>query len=286
MRKIALATLALSLIAGIPQIAQAKTPAEDLKDFRAYFMKRFPGIPLNEFQDGVYAINNDAREAWENIEEFPPWEDGFEIGKELFNTKFKNGKSYASCFKNGGKGIRQNYPMFDSKSGTIKTLEGEINACRKANGEKPLGWKKGKLAAISAYMASTSNGKELNIKVPNDKRALAIYARGKQQFYAKRGQLNFSCANCHKDNAGNMVRAETLSPALGQLSHFPVWRLKWEKPGNTLSGYGTTHRRFGGCNSNIRAKPFKAQSAEYKALEYFLTYMSNGIQVNAPASRK
>ena len=70
----------------------------------------------------------------------------------MFNTKFKNGKSYASCFKNGGKGIRQNYPMFDSKSGTIKTLEGEINACRKANGEKPLKWKKGKLAAIAALL--------------------------------------------------------------------------------------------------------------------------------------
>lgn len=83
-----------------------------------------------------------------------------------------------------------------------------------------------------------------------------------------------------------MVRAETLSPAIGQLSHFPVWRLKWAKPGSSLSGFGTAHRRFAGCNKNIRAKPQKAQGKEYKALEYFLTYMSNGIEVNAPASRK
>lgn len=142
MRKVALATLALSLIAGIPQIAQAKTPAQDLKDFRAYYMKRFPGIPLNDFQNGVYAINSDAREAWENIEEFPPWEEGFEIGENFFKTKFKNGKSLASCFSNGGNGIRQNYPMFDKQSGTIKTLEGEINACLKKNGEKTLKWKR------------------------------------------------------------------------------------------------------------------------------------------------
>lgn len=286
MRKITLATLTLSLLAGVPQFAQAKTPAEDLEDFRAYYMKLFPGIPLNDFQNGVYAINNDAREAWENIEEFPPWEEGFDIGKNIFETKFKNGKSLASCFPNGGKGIRQNYPMFDKKSGSIKTLEGEINGCLEKNGEKSLGWKKGKIAAVSAYMASTANGKPFNITIPDDERALAIYARGKQHFYAKRGQLNFSCANCHKDSAGKMVRAETLSPALGHLTHFPVWRLKWEKTGDPLSGFGTTHRRFAGCNQNIRAKPMRAQGDEYKALEYFLSYMSNGIEINAPASRK
>ncbi|MCW8927741.1 MAG: sulfur oxidation c-type cytochrome SoxA, partial [Gammaproteobacteria bacterium] len=161
----------------------------------------------------------------------------------------------------------------------VKTLEQEINECRTTNGEKPLGWNKGDIAAISAYMASTSNGKKLNVKVPNDPRALEAYNRGKQFFYAKRGQLNLSCANCHYDNAGRMVRADTLSPALGHLSHFPVYRLKW-------NGLGTAHRRYGGCNKQVRAKPFPAQSDEYRALEYFHTYMSNGISVNAPSSRK
>jgi sulfur-oxidizing protein SoxA len=76
-----------------------------------------------------------------------------------------------------------------------------------------------------------------------------------------------------------MVRADTLSPALGHATHFPVYRLKW-------SGLGTLHRRYGGCNKQVRALPFKAQSDEYKALEYFHTYMSNGIEVNAPSTRK
>lgn len=278
MRKIALTAAAVALFAGLPLAAQA-TPAEDLKSFREYFMKRFPGVPLKEYQNGVYAVNADARSSWEAIEEFPPYEDALDKGKELFNTPFANGKTYASCFPNGGKGIRQNYPYFDAASGQVKTLEEEINECRTKNGEKPLGWKKGDIAAISAYMASTSNGKKLNVKVPNDPRALEAYNRGKKHFYAKRGQLNLSCANCHKDNAGNMVRADTLSPALGHPTHFPVYRLKW-------SGLGTMHRRYGGCNKQVRAKPFKAQSDEYKALEYFHTYMSNGIPVNAPSSRK
>lgn len=278
MRIFALTATLVALLVGLPTAAQA-TPEEDLQAFREYYMKRFPGVPLEEYQNGVYAINADARMSWEAIEEFPPYEDALAKGEKLFKTPFANGKSYASCFPNGGKGIRQNYPYFDKSSGQVKTLEGEINECRGKNGEQPLGWKKGDIAAISAYMASTSNGKKLNIVVPNDERALAAYTRGKHHFYAKRGQLNLSCANCHYDNAGNMVRADTLSPALGHPTHFPVWRLKWD-------GLGTLHRRYGGCNLQVRAKDFKAQSDEYKALEYFHTYMSNGISINAPSTRK
>jgi len=278
MRKIALAASVVALFAGLPAAVQA-SPSEDLKSFREYFMKRFPGVPLNEYQNGVYAINADARMSWEAIEEFPPYEDELDKGEKLFNTPFANGKTYSSCFKNGGEGIRQNYPYFDTNSGKVKTLEAEINECREKNGEKPLGWKKGDIAAISAYMGSTSNGKKINITIPNDPRALAAYERGKNHFYAKRGQLNLSCANCHKDNAGNRIRGDILSPALGHPSHFPVYRLKW-------SGLGTMHRRFDGCNKQVRAKSFAAQSEEYASLEYFLNYMSNGIEVNAPSSRK
>ena len=279
MKKLVTTAAALAILVSTPFVAKATTPQEDLKAFREFYMKRFPGIPLNEFQNGVYAINADARSSWEAIEEFPPYEDAVAEGKKLFNTPFANGKTYGSCFKNGGIGIRQNYPYFDAASGEVKTLEQEINECRVKNGEKPLKWKKGPIAEISAYMASTSNGKELNVVVPNDPRALAWYERGKRHFYQKRGQLNLSCANCHKDNAGNRIRADVLSPALGHPTHFPVWRLKW-------NGLGTLHRRYGGCNKQVRAKPFPAQSAEYRALEYFHTYMSNGIEVNAPSTRK
>jgi sulfur-oxidizing protein SoxA len=279
MRKLALTATVVALFGSILPLAAQATPAEDLKSFREYFMRRFPGVPLDEYKNGVYAINADARSSWEAIEEFPPYEDELAKGEELFNTPFANGATYASCFPNGGIGIRQNYPYFDAESGEVKTLEGDINACRTKNGEKPLKWKKGAIAEISAYMASTSNGKKLNVKVPNDPRALAAYERGKQHFYAKRGQLNLSCANCHRDNSGNRIRADILSPALGHPTHFPVYRLKW-------GSLGTLHRRYGGCNKQVRAKPFKAQSDEYKALEYFHTYMSNGISVNAPSSRK
>ncbi len=166
-------------------------------------------------------------------------------------------------------------------------MEGMINDCRKKAGLEPYGWKKGKLAAVSAYLASTSNGKKIKVKIDKDPRSIEMYERGKHHFYAKRGQLNFSCANCHVYYAGGQIRANILSPALGHTSHFPVYRKKWEAGGKgAMGGFGTLHRRYGGCNKQVRAKPFKAQGDEYLALEYFHQYMSNGIEVNAPGVRQ
>jgi sulfur-oxidizing protein SoxA len=262
----------------VPLAAQA-TPEDELKAFREYFKKRFPDTPFNDFVNGVYSIDPASREQWEAIEEFPPYEINIENGKELFNEPFKNGKTYASCFPNGDKGIKDKYPYFNSKSGTVKTLEQEINECREKNSEKPLGLGKGDIADLSAYLSYATRGKKINVKIPDDPKAKEWYEKGKHHFYAKRGQLNLACADCHVYYAGNMIRADLLSPALGQVSHFPVYRSKW-------GGLGTLHRRYKGCNEQVRAKAFPMQGDEYRALEYFHTYMSNGLEFNGPGARK
>jgi sulfur-oxidizing protein SoxA len=278
MKKLLIATLVLGLFGGVTLPAQA-SPEQDLKEFRAYFENRFPGTPFNDFINGVYSIDPASREQWESIEEFPPYELNLEKGEALFKAPFANGKSYADCFDKGGIGIAHRYPFFDQESGSVITLEGSINACREANGEEPLGWEKGAIADISAYMHYTSRGEIINVVVPDTPEAMAAYERGKNHFYAKRGQLNMACADCHVHYSGNNIRADLLSPALGQASGFPVYRSKW-------GGLGTLHRRYGGCNKQVRAKPYKPQSDEYKALEYFHTYMSNGLEVNGPSARK
>jgi len=258
---------------------QSRPAQQDLKEFRAYFADRFPDVPFKEFINGVYAIDQASREQWEAIEEFPPYELNIDKGKSLFNKPFKNGKTYASCFRNGGIAIKQDFPYYNSATGKVITLESAINDCRSKNGEEPLKWKKGAIADLSAYMAYTSRGNKTNVTVPADEGAQAAYKRGKAHFYAKRGQLNMSCADCHRWNAGNRIRADLLSPALGHTTHFPVYRSKW-------GGLGTMHRRYGGCNKQVRAKPYKAQSDEYRTLEYFHTYMSNGLVMNGPGARK
>ena len=285
MKKLAIITTVLSLLCA-PLLGFAANPAQDLKDFRNYYTEKFPDTPLHDFINGVYSIHKSSREQWEAFEEFPQYEIYVDKGEILFNKPFKNGKTYSSCFPKAKKGIRQNYPYFSTKRNEVVTLELAINECRKKNGEKPLKWKKGAMTHLTAYMAYKSRGKKGNVKIVNSAESMKWYERGKKHFYAKRGQLNMSCADCHYHNAGNKIRADILSPALGHTSHFPVYRNKWSLVSKTGDGMGTLHRRYGGCNKQVRAKPFKAQSEEYRALEYFHTSMSNGLTMNGPGIRK
>jgi len=274
--KLVLVTFAASLL--VPHALAETTPEEDRKEVVEYFKQLFPDVPLEDFVNGQYALDDDRRKQWETLQDFPPYEFAVAEGKELFETPFANGKTYASCFDNGGIAIRQNYPYFDQTTNEVITLELAINRCRLENGEPLLGYKKGAIASISAYMALTSEGKELDIKVPDDPDALAAYQDGKEFYYTRRGQLNFSCASCHVQNPGKWIRSDLLSPGLGQPANFPVHRSKWGE-------LGTLHRRFVGCNTNVRAEPFEAQSEEYRNLEYFMTYISNGLPVVGPTTR-
>ena len=273
-----LAALALAIFIQPATAADTPDPAADAKAFRDYFVKKFPKVKLEDFVNGPYSLNEDMRRQWEEKEQFPPYEFALEAGKEMFATPFRNGKTYADCFPNGGIGIRQNYPYFDEKEGKVVTLELALNRCREANGEAPYSYVKDEMASLTAYMAFTSRGKPMDIKVPDDPRALAAYEDGKRHFYTRRGQLNFSCASCHVQSPGERIRAETLAPALGIMNALPIYRSEW-------SGMGTTSRRLVTCNSQTRAVPLDPQSDEYRDLEYFLSYMSNGLPISGPGAR-
>ncbi|BBB30182.1 sulfur oxidation c-type cytochrome SoxA [Neptunomonas japonica] len=255
-------------------------PEADRMALQNFFKKRFPDAELADYVNGIYAVDADSRAQWEELESFPPYEFDVEEGERLFKTAFANGKGYADCFENGGVGIRQNFPYWNKEAGTVKTLEQEINECRESNGEKPLKWGKGPIAQVSAYMAWTSRDNVFDIKIPEgDDGALAAYLEGKKFFYTKRGQLNLSCANCHLQGSNVRIRADLAGPALGHTSHFPVFRSKWGE-------LGTLHRRYKGCHKDSRSKPLDMQHETFRNLEYFQTYMSNGLVVNGPGSRK
>ena len=277
-----LALISAALPAGV--IVQAATagetpnPAADAKAFRDFYVKKFPNVKLEDFVNGPYSLNEDMRRQWQEKEEFPPYEFALESGKEMFATPFKNGKTYADCFENGGIGVRQNFPYFDVKQGEVVTLELALNRCRAANGEAPLSYVKDDMASLTAYMAYTSRGKPFDIRIPDDPRALAAYENGKRYFYTRRGQLNFSCASCHVQSPGERLRAEILAPALGILNAMPIYRSEW-------AGMGTISRRFITCNSQTRAVPEEAQSENYRDLEYFLSYVSNGLPISGPGAR-
>jgi sulfur-oxidizing protein SoxA len=109
-----------------------------------------------------------------------------------------------------------------------------------------------------------------------DGAAAPFWEQGKEIYYTRVGQLDMSCANCHEDNYGNMIRADHLSQ--GQINGFPTYRLKNAK-------LNTIHGRFKGCMKNIRATPYKEGSDEFKALELYVASRANGLSVETPSVR-
>ena len=272
---------AVAIVVGVAQpllAADAVDPQADFKAFRKYFTERFPKVPLNDFVNGPYSMDEGLRKQWKAIDEFPPYEFAVEQGKQMFETPFKNGKTYGDCFPNKGIGVRQMYPMFDAKSGKVITLEVAVNQCREANGEKPFDYSKDEMANVTAYMAFTSRGKPFDIKIPDDPRALAAYKNGEEYFYSRRGQLNFACASCHVQSPGMRIRTEVLAPALGITAALPIYRSAW-------GGMGTTTRRFRTCNSQVRGVPLPGGDDLYRDVEYYLSYMANGLPISGPGAR-
>jgi sulfur-oxidizing protein SoxA len=285
MKKTILALIALGIAAGAPLAAQAD-PASDLKQFRAFFKKKFPSVKFDDYANGFYALPGmeEYRAQWESYNDFPPYELGFERGREMWEKPFKNGKTFASCFKNGGKNIAQNYPYWDEAKKEVRTAELDLNDCLKQNGEKEFTDlnkdQKGRvqLAELAAYFYSLSKGQRVSVDLSKPG-ALAAYEKGKQFWWAKRGQLNFACADCHMNLAGkNLGGNQPLSAALGHPVGWPAQRLEWGR-------LETIHQRYATCNSQVRAKPLKHNGEEYRTLQLYETYLSSGLPLTAPAMR-
>lgn len=252
-------------------------PESDRQAIREFYAKRFPNTPLEAHKDGVYAIDAGAREQWLEMEEFPPYEIAVDEGAELFEEPFGDGSSYPDCFDEGA--VKQRYPYFDDARAEVVTLEMAINDCRAEHGEAALDFDGAEITQLVAYMAFASRGEIIDVATPASDAALAAYESGKRFYTTRRGQLNFACSSCHVQLAGNLLRAERLSASLGQVTHWPVYRFQWQD-------VGSLHKRFAECNRQVRAEPFAAQSEAYRNLEYFLSYLSNGFELNGPATRK
>ena len=260
----------------VPGVATAD-PVADRQALREYYSQRFFDVPLQAHQDGAYALDADAREQWLELEDFPPYEIDVDEGADLFTTPFVNGANFSACFGDGA--IRQDYPYFDATRETVVTLEMAVNECLLEHGESPWPFSSTEMSAVVGFIAYASRGATVAIATPESAAALNAYEAGKQYYLSRRGQLNFACSHCHIDMVGNKLRAETLSASLGHVTHWPTYRFKWQ-------ALGGLHRRFQECNSQVGAQPLDLQSEPYRNLEYFLTYMANGLQWNGPSTRK
>lgn len=254
------------------------TPESDRQAFIKYYTSKYPNIKIEDYVYGALAFDEDSKAQYDAIMEFPPFEGQIEKGRKMWETPFKNGKTYASCMPSGGKQIAGNYPMFDEAKGKVVTLEAAINDCRVANGEAPYKISdKNTLGTLTAYMRTLSDGMLMNIKVETPK-AVAAYEDGKKTFFSRKGQLNFACSSCHVQNAGVRLRSELISPAVGHAVHWPVFR-----GGDNLV---TLQNRYTGCFKQVRAVPPAEGSTTMDNLEYFHSSLSNGLPLKASVFRK
>lgn len=203
---------------------------------------------------------------------------GVEAGAEIWETADGSaGKSCADCHgaPEDMAGVKAVYPKWNDAAGEVRTLQMQVNDCRENRmGAEPWGYDKTPAINIEALLASVSRGMPVNVAI--DGPAQAVWEQGKELYYTRTGQLELSCANCHEDNYGNMIRADHLSQ--GQINGFPVYRLKNTK----LNG---VHSRFKGCVRDTRAHTYKPGSDEFVALELYVASRGNGLSVEGPSVR-
>jgi len=201
-------------------------------------------------------------------------------GRKIWGTiEGQAGRSCASCHGDSAsalRGVATTYPHYEPALGKLIDLEQRINHCRTEHMRaEPWKWESKPLLSITALVKMQSRG--MPMAVISDGAAKAFFDRGRDFYYQRRGQLDLSCAQCHDQNVGKMLRGETLSQ--GQSTGYPLYRLKWQ-------GLGSLHRRFVTCNEIARAEPYPLGSEEYVDLELFLAARSNGLAIETPAVRK
>src|SRR5262249_16365485 len=151
-------SLVLLAFAASPSVSAPISPADDRKDFIEFLGQRFPGVPSDDFAYGALIASPGGREQYEQIMEFPPFLDDIEKGRRIWETPFRNGMTFSSCFPNGGRNVVGNYPYFDDVLGKLVTFESALNACLRANGEGELAYgEREPMGVLTAYARTLSD---------------------------------------------------------------------------------------------------------------------------------
>ena len=121
--------LLISVLATLIAVGATATLAgqsEDLKALKNYIQKRFPNVAYIDFANGSYALDAAKATQWESQRDFPPFLDHLDVGEEIWNTPFANGKGFGDCFGSDPSQVRVKYPRWNADTKKVETLEGQI----------------------------------------------------------------------------------------------------------------------------------------------------------------
>jgi L-cysteine S-thiosulfotransferase len=235
--------------------------------------------PANDRRSG-YAFLSEENRQLQNDEFANPGMLWVEKGRELWKAvDGPASKSCASCHQDAERsmrGLRAQYPKFDSRRKKLINLEQRINRCRETHlRAKPYPYESEPLLALTTFVGFQSRGMPVDVQINGP--AQPFFEAGKAFFMRRRGQLDLACTQCHDQNAGQRLPGEVVSQ--GQSNGFPIYRHLWQ----TL---GSAHRMFAWCNTAVRAEPFSYGSDEYVNLELYLAWRGRELSVETPAVRR
>ncbi len=282
-----------ALVTFAPQSLFATSSIDEIEqdqiEFRQFFQSRFPDLSIQDYRQGASALPQFSRQrsGHDILMSMPPYETAVRKAQLFWKKPLASGISLADCFS--GKPPPTAYPFLFQ--GEVHTIETDINKCLTENGNPAPSDGAGTLASLVAAYKSPFRGQPIDVDI-RDEKVRALYDQGKQYFWAKRGQMNLSCANCHVHNAGNQLRGEVLSSALGHGAGYPAFSIRQFSLSDTgtqktqPSGMQTLHQRYQQCNIIAGAAPLPRQSATYLALELYQAIMNSGLPIDAPGLRQ
>jgi sulfur-oxidizing protein SoxA len=236
-------------------------------------------LPLSELRSGVTFAGADVR-AMQADDLANPGMLWVERGEKQWNTPAgSSGQACASCHgaaQTSMHGVAANYPKFDANAAAELDLEARINDCRTRREQAPaLARESEDLLALTAFVAYQSRGAPLAVTI--DGPARASFERGREFYFTRHGQMNIACTQCHDQNWGKRLLAETISQ--GHPTAFPAYRLEWQ-------GVGSLQRRLRACLFGIRAEMPAPGAPELTDLELYLAWRSQGLPIEAPGVRR
>jgi sulfur-oxidizing protein SoxA len=173
------------------------------------------------------------------------------------------------------RGVAARYPAWDERLGKPLTLAGRINTCQQRHVKGPaFAPESDALLGLEAFVAHRSRG--LPIAPPADPRLTPAREQGAKLYAQRFGQLDFSCAQCHDQQAGKRLAGSTIPQA--HPTAYPLYRLEWQ-------AVGSLQRRLRHCMSGVRAEPFAYGSDELTAIELFLMQRAAGLPLETPGVR-
>ena len=236
-------------------------------------------LPLSELRSGVTFAGSNVR-AMQADDLANPGMLWVERGEKLWNAPVEaSGKACASCHgaaQASMRGVAASYPKFDANAASVFDLEARINDCRTRRQQAPALVRESEdLLALTAFVAYQSRGAPLAATV--DGPAKPTFERGREFYFTRHGQMNIACTQCHDQNWGKRLLAETISQ--GHPTAFPAYRLEWQS-------VGSLQRRLRACLFGIRAEMPPPGAPELTDLELYLAWRAQGLPIEAPGVRR